>query len=284
MKVLYCFPEGRFKALTMSYDDGNIADRRLVSIFNRYGIKGTFNLNYGLMKDGIQERIDEEEVRELYAGHEVATHAAYHPTLGRCPLAYVAEEIRTDREGLEELTGYVVKGHAYPNGSYSEEIKTLFRSMGISYARVGTSKPDFALPVDPMEWQPTCHHKDPKLMEYGQWLIDFKASQYLKLMYVWGHSYEFERVGNWHVIEDFCQLMGGRKDIWYATNIEIIDYIEVLSRLQFTAKCDGVFNPSAMSAWLFVGLPRFTAGIGKVIEAKGGCFTSFKDIMWEENN
>ena len=137
MKVLYCFPEGRFKALTMSYDDGNVADRRLVSIFNRYGIKGTFNLNYGLMRDDMQDRIDVSEVSELYKGHEVATHTAYHPTIGRCPLPYVAEEIRTDREGLEELTGYVVRGHAYPNLSYSKEIQALFTSMGIAYGRVG---------------------------------------------------------------------------------------------------------------------------------------------------
>lgn len=284
MKVLYCFPGGRFKALTMSYDDGNVADRRLVSIFNRYGIKGTFNLNYGLMKEGIQERVGLDEVKELYQGHEVATHTAYHPTIGRCPLTYVAEEIKTDREGLEELTGYVVRGHAYPNESYSKEIEELFKMMGIAYGRVGIvygrkgpREPDFALPINPMEWRPTCHHKDPNLMEYGQYLIDFKASQYLKLMYVYGHSYEFDRAGNWHVIEDFCKLIGGKKDIWYATNIEIIDYMEVLNRLRFTAKCDGVYNPSAASAWLCVGSPSLTAGKGTIIEAKGGCFTSFKN-------
>ena len=44
MKVIYiCFPEGKHKVLTMSYDDGKLADRRLVSIFNHYGIKGTFH-------------------------------------------------------------------------------------------------------------------------------------------------------------------------------------------------------------------------------------------------
>ena len=42
MKVYVCFPEGKAKALTMSYDDGKIQDERLVSIFNHYGIRGTF--------------------------------------------------------------------------------------------------------------------------------------------------------------------------------------------------------------------------------------------------
>ena len=54
MKVYVCFPEGKAKALTMSYDDGKIQDERLVSIFNRYGIWGTFNLNYGMIdKEGL---------------------------------------------------------------------------------------------------------------------------------------------------------------------------------------------------------------------------------------
>ena len=53
MKVYNCFPEGKAKALTMSYDDGKLQDERLVSIFNKYGIKGTFNLNYGLMDNQI---------------------------------------------------------------------------------------------------------------------------------------------------------------------------------------------------------------------------------------
>ena len=41
------FPQGKTKALTMSYDDCQIYDRRLVSIFNQYGINGTFHLNSG---------------------------------------------------------------------------------------------------------------------------------------------------------------------------------------------------------------------------------------------
>ena len=47
MKVYTCFPGGKAKALTMSYDDGKLQDKRLIGIFNKYGIKATFNLNYG---------------------------------------------------------------------------------------------------------------------------------------------------------------------------------------------------------------------------------------------
>ena len=36
------------KALTFSYDDGNVQDKKLLDILNRYGMKCTFNVNTGL--------------------------------------------------------------------------------------------------------------------------------------------------------------------------------------------------------------------------------------------
>ena len=88
MKVYISFPEGKAKALTMSYDDGKIQDERLVSIFNKYGIRGTFNLNYGMMdKEGlVPPRIPKDRICSLYKGHEIATHTMTHPTIARCPM------------------------------------------------------------------------------------------------------------------------------------------------------------------------------------------------------
>ena len=81
-KVYCCFPGGKHKALTMSYDDGRLEDRRLIEIFNRNGIRGTFHLNSGLWA-GDARRIQPEEIAELYRGHEVACHTATHPTIAR---------------------------------------------------------------------------------------------------------------------------------------------------------------------------------------------------------
>lgn len=269
MNVYHCFPGGKFKALTMSYDDGVVEDERLVDIFNRYGIKGTFNINAGLCEES--RRLPGERIKQLYAGHEVATHCYTHPTVSRCPLVEVAREILKDREELEALTGGLVRGHAYPNGSYSKEIKDLFQKLGVAYGRVTRALPDgtagYALPEDPMEWQPTCHHSAPDLMEKGQWLLNTRAKQHLRLMYVWGHSYEFANNDNWEVIEDFCRLMGGHADIWYATNIEIIDYMEVLKRLKFSANNLAVYNPSAGSAWLEVNREQ-------IVEVPGGAYVN----------
>ena len=264
MNVYTCFPGGKAKALTMSYDDGKIQDERLVEIFDKYGIKGTFNINYGLTeREQNPPRIRRERIRELYRNHEVATHCMTHPTIARCPLIEVAREILEDRKGLESLTGKLVRGHAYPNGSYSEEIKQLFRQLGIAYGRVVEAKADYELPTDPLEWHPTCHHNDPELMNKAEFFANYQKRQYLKLMYVWGHSYEFDNNDNWEVIESFCKYMGGREDIWYATNIEIIDYMEAVKRLQFSGNNEMVYNPSAAGVWLSVDDKKY-------VEVKGG--------------
>ena len=122
--------------------------------------------------------------------------------------------------------------------------------MGIEYGRVVPSRPDYALPKDPLEWYPTCHHKNPDLMNIGQFFIEFQKKQYLKLMYVWGHSYEFDNDDNWNVIEDFCALMSGKEDIWYATNIEIYDYVEAYRSLVFSVNGSRVYNPTAITLYL----------------------------------
>ena len=91
-------------------------------------------------------------------------------------------------------------------------------------------------------------------------------TQYLYLMYVWGHSYEFDADGNWQLIEDFCKMMGGKEDIWYATNIDIVRDEEAFKRLVFTSDLRFVYNPSFQSVWLSVN--------NVIIEAKGGAYTA----------
>ncbi|MCR5278338.1 MAG: polysaccharide deacetylase family protein [Lachnospiraceae bacterium] len=269
-KAYISFPGGCSKALTMSYDDGKEEDRRLIDIFNANGIKATFNLNYGLMvsdpvnKDHV--RIPVADIKELYKGHEIATHTYTHPTLARCPLTEVAYEILEDRKGLESITGKPVRGHAYPNGSYSDEIKVLFKELGIAYARVTATDTSFSLPVDPYEWKPTAHHNDPELMDKAQFFVDFKKYQYLKLMYVWGHSYEFADRDNWDVIERFAETVGRKDDIWYATNIEIIDYMDAAKRLQFGADNGFVYNPSALTVCLDIDGHFAEVGAGELKE------------------
>ena len=70
------------------------------------------------------------------------------------------------------------------------------------------------------------------------------------MFYLWGHSYEFDDNDNWDIIETFCKKIGGREDIWYATNIEIYDYVQAYESLVYSASADLVYNPSAVPVWI----------------------------------
>ncbi|MCI3921292.1 polysaccharide deacetylase family protein [Paenibacillus sp. TRM 82003] len=262
-QTVVCFPGGKHKVLTMSYDDGRAADRRLVETFNRHGVRGAFHLNAGLLGEG--DRIPAEEVASLYAGHEVSAHTVTHPTIERSPREHLLHEITEDRKGLERLVGYPVRGMSYPNGSHSPYIREMLPFLGIEYARTVHSSGSFGMPEDWHAWKPTCHHNR-GLMELAEQFAALHKRQYLYMMYVWGHSYEFDQQDNWDVIERFCEFIGGRDDIWYATNIEIVDYMDAFRRLRFSADGDFVYNPSAASVWLSVA--------GELVEAKGGVRTS----------
>lgn len=248
-KVYCCYPDGKHKALTMSYDDGRIQDRRLVRIFNENGIRGTFHLNSGKLAE--ENRVHPEEIPKLYSGHEIACHTVTHPTIARCPLPEVAAEVLEDRKILEQITGSPVRGMSYPNGSFSEGIEKLLPGCGIRYSRITGNSDSFILPENPYRWKATCHHNH-NLLELGDQFLALFKKQYLYLMYVWGHSYEFDDRENWSLMETFCRKMGGKEDIWYCTNIELMDCLDNFSRLQFAADNSLVFNPNAADCWISV--------------------------------
>ena len=73
------FPGGKKRVLSFSYDDGLEQDERLIKLFNRYGMKGSFNLNGYRYVDCTEEEI--QRLRDLYRGHEVACRRS--PRLAR---------------------------------------------------------------------------------------------------------------------------------------------------------------------------------------------------------
>ena len=247
--ALRVFPGGKQKALTLSYDDGVCADRRLVDIFNRHHLKATFHLNSAFLGD--EKRVRKDEVAQLYQGHEVATHSAQHPTLTLVPRDHVVSQIVLDRLELEKLTGYPVRGHSYPNGRFNDEVVDTLRTLGIAYARTTLSHGLFTLPDNPLMWHPTCHHRD-NLLERARQFKALDPKSFPQLFYVWGHSYEFDNADNWDLIEAFSDYISHDESIWYATNIEIIDYLTAFYRLVVSYDGSIVHNPSAISVWLWV--------------------------------
>ncbi len=241
------YPEGKTKALTMSYDDGPLSDRRLVEIFDKYGIRGTFHINSSRLDT--PHSFKSEEIAEIYKNHEISCHTYTHPFPNTMPRESLIMEIMKDRQKLEAAAGYPVRGMSYPYGEYNPEVIDLFRSLGMEYSRTTRATNGFGIPQDFMQWHPTCHHNGDIMNKLETFKNPSRRVPNLMLFYVWGHTFEFDREDNWSLIEQFCAEASGMEDVWYATNIEILDYISALRALRFSADCSVVYNPSAIPVW-----------------------------------
>lgn len=254
------FPGGLPKALTFSYDDGVESDIRFMKILDKYGMKGTFNINSGCFApEGttypagtVHRRMSKSECFEAYNGtdHEVAIHAYSHPFLEQLPPALATREIVDDRENLEEMFSAIIRGGAYPFGTHSDVVVDILKNSGIAYCRTTKSTHSFSLPSDWLRLNPTCHHCDERLNELAdKFLEPVPTNRSSRLFYVWGHTYEFDGSDNWYIIEDFCEKMADKPDVWYCTNIELYDYIKAFNSLEFSYNMKMVHNPSAVKVW-----------------------------------
>ena len=225
---------GKKKAITFSYDDGVTQDIRLIKLFNKYGLKCTFNVNSGklgqpgkLLREGVDVRHDKiapEDIRFVYEGHEVATHSVTHPYLTRLSDDEIVREIEDDRIRLSELVGYDVIGHAYPMGDCDERVASLLRDRtGVKYARTVKSTYNFDPQTNMYLFDPTVyHHREmDEMFRLGEEFLNLKTDE-PKLFYIWGHAYEFDIHNDWKRFEEFLEMISGRSDVFYGTNKECL--------------------------------------------------------------
>lgn len=248
------FPKGRAKALTLSYDDGTEQDIRLIRIMNQNGLKGTFNLNSGRFApegtvyppEEFHRKMTVRQVKEVYtdSGHEVAVHGLTHPFLEKLPESMAMWELLKDRENLENTFRTIVRGMAYPFGTCNDTVVECLKKAGLVYGRTTISSHSFDIPADWFRLQATCHHNDPELMPLVRKFIEEMPAREPWMFYLWGHSFEFETGDNWEVIEEFAAFAGGHEDVWYATNIQIHDYVQAYWRLEFSVDGRQVYNPT----------------------------------------
>ena len=227
---------GPYKFLTFSFDDGVTQDRRFVELLNKYGLKCTFNLNSGYFGlKGVLEtpsfkvgydRIEPDEIRTLYAGHEVASHTVRHPRLDLLTQDEVFHEVEDDRIRLEELSGQPIIGMAYPGGPFfnDEVINTIVTRTPIRYSRSTEAHYSFKMPEQLMNWEPSSHIHDKEAFELAEEFVDLRPEKDV-LLYLWGHAYEFDIYQWWDRLEELLSILAGHRDVTYATNGEIADYI-----------------------------------------------------------
>jgi len=227
---------GKMKAITFSYDDGVTQDKKLIEIFNKYGLKATFNINSELLgldgqlvregKTVNHNKINKSEVREVYMGHEVAVHTLTHPNLTRLDEKEIIRQVEEDRKNLEALVGYNVVGMAYPCGGENNNdfvAGVIRNNTKIKYARTITSTHSFDLQTNLFRFNPTVyHHKEWDIMfELAEEFIKLKTDK-PQIFYIWGHSFEFDIHNTWNEFEEFCKLISNKNDIFYGTNREVL--------------------------------------------------------------
>lgn len=280
------FPDGRPKAVTLSYDDGCRADIKLSEIITKYGIKCTFNLNsawlgansndWHLTKDEIKKHIIDN-------GHEIALHGAEHKANGNIRPIDGIQDVINCRLGLEKDFGMIVRGMAYPdsgvgqfhNNTTMSDVAAYLKQLDIVYARaLGEKNEEFDLPSDWYRWMPTAHHNDENVFGLIESFVNYKLTDtYLarrvpKLFYLWGHAYEFDERNNWERLEKICESLSGKADIWYATNIEIYEYIQAYHSLVFSADGTIIYNPTLKTVWFEIDDKPYVIKSGETLYIK----------------
>lgn len=277
IKIEMLFPEGKSKALILSYDDGAKQDRKLVALMNKYQLIGTFHLNSNkLSTNSYFDYLNKEEIKELYKGHEVSVHTANHPNLSDISKIDVINEIVEDRKELERLVGYPVRGMAYPFGNTNDEVVEAITGLGIEYARTVGDTYNFEIPKDFLRWHPTIHQfakaywepnqpeKDKKELEFFyKTLNDFLLTKELALLDIWGHSWEMGTDQNkLEETEKFFKLLANNDDICYTKQIDLVDYINAFRNLKFSVDKNIVTNTSALNIYLKINEKKFNVLAG----------------------
>jgi peptidoglycan/xylan/chitin deacetylase (PgdA/CDA1 family) len=276
------FPQGKTKALILSNDDGRTEDRLLVKLMNKYGLIGTFHLNSN--KLGTNGYLTKEEIKKLFAGHEVSVHSANHPNLTALSKIDVIYEIAEDRKELERLTGYPVRGMAYPFGNTNEMVIDAIKGLGIEYARTVGDTYDYKIPENFLKWQPTIHlfgktnyipndtANDKKELGFFYKVInDFISTKDLALLDVWGHSWE---MGNdqakWDETEKLFKLLANNTAIHYTTQIDLVDYMNAFRNLKFSVEKNIVYNPGSVAVFFRKNGKMYSVPSGMTIYLTNG--------------
>ena len=271
------FPGGKLKALIISMDDGRNTDKKLVSLLNKYGIKGTFHLNSA--KLGTKDYLKKEEIKSLFKNHEVSVHSASHPNLTKLSNDGIRNEILSDRKELEQLTDNIVNGMAYPFGNYNDTVIAVTKECGIAYARTVEDSYRFYIPDNFLKWTPTIHqfgkayfipndsmNNKKELAVFYTTIHNFLKTDSLALLDVWGHSWENDGEGNrWMEMENFLKLVAHNPAVYYSTQIDLVNYIIAFKTLSFSLDRRIVNNNSSFDVFIKRGHKNYTIKAGKTI-------------------
>ena len=251
------YPGGKARAFNISYDDGVVQDIRFVKLLNRYGLKGTFNLNYGLMRRNFTwehecgmtiHRIPEDQVVAVYEGHEIASHSYSHPYFDHASETEILKELGADQFFLERLFGGKVAGYATPFYYYSDLMADCVRHCGFEYARISEESNDYSVPADFYRWRGSKFHWDDDLEDFVRGFL--KSDRELALCQLVGHSYDLDVLELWDRMERICTWIRDNGDVWPATHLELVRYLRAMDCARISDR--EISNDSNAVLWFAV--------------------------------
>lgn len=269
--ILRCYPQGKPKAFNITYDDGILQDVRFVALLNKYGLKGTFNLNSQLMEQEFEwvhpkgmtvKRLSRDAVRHLYDGHEIAAHTLTHPFLNDKTEEELRWEIGEDKRWLEELFGREVAGFGVPFDYYDAKIAECVKSCGFEYGRNSELTRNYSPWQDPYFWSCGIFHLEPELEEFVEGFL--RTEQELALCQIVGHSYDLDAENLWEKMENILARMAGDPQVCSLTHLELVRYLRAME--QAVMGEDFVENPSEATLWFRVDGKLMALGPGQCWE------------------
>lgn len=237
--------------ITTSWDDGHVFDLKLADMLDTYGLKGTFYI----ARDYLDERMTDNELRDLSQRHELGAHTLTHPTLTEVDDATARREIADSKIWLEDVLSKPVTSFCYPKGMYTETHRNMAHEAGYRMARTVqpyqfTAKDDpfqmpttlhiYPFPLRPIEglrgirtrfqpirnFLPYIQHIHIPLTALTSWvsLADAllrKAQKCDGIWHLWGHSWEIEKYDMWSSLENVLSI-ASQYDAKAMTNTEVI--------------------------------------------------------------
>ena len=102
-------------------------------------------------------------------------------------------------------------------------------------------------------------------MELATEFAELEVNREPKLFYLWGHAYEFDNKNNWDRMEEICKKLSNNDEIWYATNIEIYEYVKAYESLVTSADGSKIYNPTLKKIWIDVDGVQHSLNPGETV-------------------
>lgn len=220
------------KYFIFSIDDGTIFDKKVIDIFNKYHIKATFNLNSGLShfvwylnddKNKPVYRPDLSEAKDIYQGHDIASHSYTHPYMTSLSNEDIYQEVYKDISRLKEIFKVDINIFAFPFENYDERTINIIKDIkDIKLIRISELDPSFKLPKDRYHIKITSWDIDEALNLINNFINDDDAELFVFV----AHSYDFEYGNSYNKLEELCKIVISNKDINIISMSELDDLIE----------------------------------------------------------